>query len=78
MMNWEGYRNKLSLPILRYSSGIFLQSLRKTAINIRQDVLGRDARWEPPEYKSEVLLLEQTCVVEFTNIQVLFRVQIRE
>jgi hypothetical protein len=77
-MNWKGCRNKLSLPILRHFPGILLASPRKTTIDIREDVLDRDARWEPPEYNSEALLLEPIFPVEFTNIQTLFRVQIRK
>jgi hypothetical protein len=50
---------------------IFLESLSKTVIKISQDVRGQDAGLERPEYKSGALILEPTCLVEFTNIQIL-------
>jgi hypothetical protein len=59
-MNGKGCGRKLSWPIFRYYtsiSGIYLEGLRKTKVNLSQDSRspGRDLNPGPAEYKAGVL-----------------------
>jgi hypothetical protein len=57
MMNWKGFERKRSWPNLRLYPGIFLEGLRKTMKNLRQDIRSpsRDLSPGPPEYEVRVL-----------------------
>jgi hypothetical protein len=57
MMNMIQYGRKQLSPNLRYYPGIFLEGLRKTTKNLRQDSQsqGRDLNMGPTEYEAGVL-----------------------
>jgi hypothetical protein len=52
-MNWNGYVRKRLWPNLKYYPYIFLEGVRKTTKNPKQDSqsLGRDLNPGPPEYE---------------------------
>jgi hypothetical protein len=61
----EGCGRKQSWPNFWYNSGIFLEGLRKTMKNFREDnrYPGRDSNRSHPEFKSEALPLKVVCSV---------------
>jgi hypothetical protein len=67
LMNWKGCGRKQSWPPLRYYHEIRLGGLRKVTRNLSQDC--RCPNWDsnrnPPKSKSEVLLPQPACSVNW-------------
>jgi hypothetical protein len=79
MMNWNEFKGSGSGLILRYSSGIRMQGVRKTRKNLSWYIrsLGRDLNTKPSEYEAGVTsvfqnqktnrILKPFCKAKFTT-----------